>query len=73
MIRHEVAGTTYVEIETRGRKRHPWYRVSLKPAEEKLMNANTEEELHRMELFSTYRNLLRKLKRIKNNVRVGAV
>ena len=72
MIRHEVAGTTYVEIETRGR-RHPWYRVSLKPAEEKLMNANTEEELHRMELFSTYRNLLRKLKRIKNNVRVGAV
>ena len=72
MIRHEVAGTTYVEIETRGR-RHPWYRVSLKPAEEKLMNANTEEELHRMELFSTDRNLLRKLKRIKNNIRVGAV
>jgi len=73
MIRHEVAGTTYVEIETRGRERHPWYRVSLKPAEEKLMNTNTEQELHQMELFSTDRNLMRKLKRIKNNIRVGAV
>ena len=73
MIRHEVAGATYVEVETRGKHNHPWYRVTLKPAEERLMNANTEQELRQMELFSTNRNLMRKLKRIKNNVRVGAV
>ena len=72
MIRHEVAGTIYVEIEGRGFERHPWYRVSLKPSEQKLVDQHTESELHLMEMFADPK-LAKQLKRLKNNIRVGAV
>ena len=72
MIRHEVAGTIYVEIEGRGKKQHPWYRVSLKPSEQKLVDQHTESELHLIEMFAGPK-LAKQLKRLKNNIRVGAV
>jgi len=64
MHNHKVAEATYTEIHKRSASGcYPWYRTSLKPAEQFLKSRATEGEL-RACLFLCDRNMARMFKRV---------